>query len=273
MAAYDIDSTTLDKRPSAATGGWRSLLSNKLLLSLLGVSLIPLALMGIATYRSAAAALTSEAFGKMETVRTITAKSVERYFQTLHDELRVLSEDRMTIDACKQFQAAFATVLTDNKTDDKAMARARRELESHYGGDFAAEFRKQTGDEPGTKAQVESLDDTAAYLQFLYIRNSRVFVRCRSSGYNLTEFHVVGFLRRFLLNRQKFMDFSAFNKTFSGIDPQSFYLWVFHRNRLNIRIPAFGRHPYMRRITTAFEKDRLKVQSSFEKNVALVCRI
>ena len=172
MAAYDNDTTVAPLGSRAAAGGWRSLLGNKLLLSLLAVSLIPLALMGIATYRSAAAALTAEAFGKLETVRTITAKSVERYFQTLHDELRVLSEDRMTIDACKQFQAAFATVLTDNKADDKAVARARRELESHYAGEFATEFRRQSGEDPVTRPMTESLDDAGAYLQFLYIRNN-----------------------------------------------------------------------------------------------------
>jgi len=172
MAAYDTDATAADHGSRTAAGGWRSLFGNKLLLALLGVSLIPLALMGIATYRSAASTLTSEAFAKLETVRTITGKSVERYFQTLHDELRVLSEDRMTIDACKQFQSAFPNVLADNQADDKAVTRVRRELESHYGGEFAAEFRKRTGDEPVTKPFVEALDDTASYLQFLYIRNN-----------------------------------------------------------------------------------------------------
>ena len=163
MAAYDVDTTTSVHQPRAEGGALRSLLGNKLLLSLLGVSLIPLALMGIATYQSAAKALTTEAFGKLETVRTITAKSVERYFQTLHDELRVLSEDRMTIDACKQFRTAFGTVLADTKADDKAVARARRELDSHYVGEFTTEYRKRTNEEPVTKPLVESLDDTATH--------------------------------------------------------------------------------------------------------------
>jgi methyl-accepting chemotaxis protein len=172
MAAYDIDTTTQTDRPQVSNGGWRALLGNKLLLALLAVSLIPLALMAVATYRSAAAALTTEAFSKLQTVRTITAKSVERYFNTLHEELRVLSEDRMTLDACKQFQSAFTTVLADNKADDKAVTRARRELDSHYIGEFAAEYRKQNGEEPAAAPIVESLDDTAAYLQYLYIRSN-----------------------------------------------------------------------------------------------------
>ncbi len=172
MAPYNIDSTTIDSTRRATAGGWRSLLGNRLLLALLAVSLIPLALMGSATYRSAASALTAEAFAKLETVRTITAKSVERYFQTLHNEVRVLSEDRMTIDACKQFQAAFTTVLTDNTADDKAVARARRELDSYYVGEFATEYRQRSGSDPVTGPYAEALDDTAAYLQNLYIRNN-----------------------------------------------------------------------------------------------------
>jgi len=172
MAAYDIDSNSSAALPQASAGGWRSLLGNRLLLALLAVSLIPLALMGIATYRSAAAALTDEAFGKLETVRTITAKSVERYFQTLHDELRVLSEDRMAIDACQQLCDAFTTLAADNKADAKTMAQIRREVDAHYTGEFAAEYRKRAGAEPVIKPLVESLDDNAAFLQYLYIRRN-----------------------------------------------------------------------------------------------------
>jgi len=167
MAAHDTGST--DGGAARGAGGWRGLLGNRLLLALLAVSLIPLALMGIATYRAASASLTREAFAKLETVRTITAKAVERYFQRLHDELRVLAEDRMTIDACRQFRDAFPNALAENQVDDKAASRARREVGAHYEGEFAAEFRRRSTAEPVTKPLVESLDDNAAYLQYLYI--------------------------------------------------------------------------------------------------------
>ena len=172
MAVDDFDPTGRDANDRAADGGWRSLLGNRLLLSLLAVSLIPLAIMGIATYQSAAAALTAEAFGKLETVRTITAKSVERYFQTLHDELRVLAEDRMALDACRQFAEALPNVVAENRADAKELARVRREVDAHYAGEFAAEFRRRAGGEPATKPLVEALDDNGAYLQYLYIRRN-----------------------------------------------------------------------------------------------------
>jgi methyl-accepting chemotaxis protein len=170
MAAHDVNAT--NDGGSAAAGGWRSLLGNRLLLSLLAVSLIPLAAMGIATYRAASESLTTEAFAKLETVRTITAKSVERYFARLHDELKVLAEDRMTIDACRQFRDAFPTALADAGIDEKDSRQARRELEAHYEGEFATEFRKRSDTEPVTKPLADSLDDNAAYLQYLYIRRN-----------------------------------------------------------------------------------------------------
>jgi methyl-accepting chemotaxis protein len=165
--------------PAATAGGWRSLLANRLLLALLAVSLIPLAVLGVATYRAAAGALEKEAFAKLETVRSVTAKSVERYFQTLHDELRVLAEDRMTIDALRQFRAAAATVAADaglDEKDEKGFARARREVEGFYGGDFAAEYRRRAGgvalqrlyvqgnENPlGSKLLLDAADDDSAY--------------------------------------------------------------------------------------------------------------
>ena len=167
MAGSNTETTA-----GGATGGWRSLLGNRLLLALLGVSLIPLALMGIATYQAASTALVAEAFAKLETVRTITAKSVERYFQTLHNEIRVFSEDRMAVDACQQFCAAAATVVADNQADDKALAQIRREVEAHYTGEFAAEYRKRAKGDPVYKPLLESLDDNALSMQYLYIRRN-----------------------------------------------------------------------------------------------------
>ena len=101
--------------------GWLSLLGNRLLLALLAVSLIPLALTGIAMYNSAAATIRTQAFGQLETVRTITAKSVERYFTGLQDQLRVVSEDRMTVDAVRQFKTAVTTLAADTKADEKSL--------------------------------------------------------------------------------------------------------------------------------------------------------
>ena len=150
--------------------GWLSFLGNRLLLALLAVSLIPMGFLGVTTYRMASTALQEQAFSKLETVNTVTAKSVERYFETLHQELRVLAEDKMTSQALQRFRDGFATAATETGSDEKSLARTRRDLEAFYSGDFAAEYRRRSGRESdGTKGLVDALDDAAVCLQNLYI--------------------------------------------------------------------------------------------------------
>ncbi|MDA0254745.1 MAG: methyl-accepting chemotaxis protein [Planctomycetota bacterium] len=152
--------------------GWRSLLGNRLLLALLAVSLIPMALMGLASQQWAGSALKEQAFKQLETVNTITGESVERYFVTLHDELRVLSEDRMIVSALRSFTAGAASILADDGVDEKGVTAARRALENFYAGEFAAAYRKATGAEPEVRPLVAALDDESVYLQDLYIRGN-----------------------------------------------------------------------------------------------------
>jgi len=159
-------------RGGSTAGGWRSLLGNRLLLSLLAVSLVPMALLGLASQRASSAALKEQAFKQLETVNTITGQGVERYFATLHDELRVLAEDRMIVAAIREFAGGAKRVLSDDRVDDKELARARRALEGFYAGEFSAAFRKSTGSDPDTRAIVAALDDASAWLQDLYIRGN-----------------------------------------------------------------------------------------------------
>ena len=158
--------------PQAGHGakGWLSFLGNRLLLALLAVSLIPMGFLGVTTYRMASSALEAQAFAKLETVNVVTAKSVERYFETLHQELRVLAEDTMAAQALQRFRDGFPTAVTESGLDEKGRARMRRDLESFYSGDFAAEYRRRSGQESSdTKVLADALDDPAAYLQSLYI--------------------------------------------------------------------------------------------------------
>jgi methyl-accepting chemotaxis protein len=166
-----IEQTHENSSPPARSG-WGAFLANRLLLALLAVSLIPMAFMGYASQRSASEALRDQAFKQLETVNTITGQSVERYFRTLHDELRVLSEDRMVAAALREFTAASDSLLTDDGSDEKTMTKARRALETFYAGEFAVAYRKATGSDPDSRGLVASLDDTAIILQDLYIRGN-----------------------------------------------------------------------------------------------------
>jgi len=161
--------------PSQA--GWLAFLGNRLLLSLLAVSLIPMAFMGMTTYRTASQALREQAFGKLETVNAVTAKAVERYFENLRHELQVFAEDQMALDALKRFRSGLRQIVADTRADEKVadekeLARVRRDLQAFYVGDFTAEFRRRTGEPLAAEPLVDSLDDASAFLQYLYIRRN-----------------------------------------------------------------------------------------------------
>ena len=164
------------KRPTPtflhAAGGLRGLLNNRLLLALLAVSLLPLAVMGYATYQSAARAIEQQAKQQLQTVNTITAKAVSRYFSSIEEQLRITAENRMTLEALEAFSTGYEKIITADDLNEEAIDQARKDLATYYTGEFATEFEKQTGTDAPIAALLENLPDQAAYLQYLYIRRN-----------------------------------------------------------------------------------------------------
>ena len=124
------DSDKASHKQSSALKSVLGFLTNRLLLALLAVSLLPLAFMAIATYRSASDALQYQVENQIEVVRTITAKGVERYFSNLEDQLRVAAEDRMFLEALTNFRTGFNSIIPENSPDAKNMTSVRRDLET-----------------------------------------------------------------------------------------------------------------------------------------------
>jgi methyl-accepting chemotaxis protein len=170
---------------------------------LLGVSLVPMALMGVISHRASSAALREQAFKQLETVNAVTAKAVERYFASLADELAVLAEGKICRESLRAFTAGLATLRTDNKVDEAALAAARRELEAFYAGEFATEFQRRAGQPVDLRPLCDSLDDDSAYAQFLYMRananaigsKSRLDAAADGSAYTKTHAAVHPFFR------------------------------------------------------------------------------
>lgn len=157
----------------ASRSSWKGLLANRLLLSLLAVALLPLAFMGWTTYSSASTALEAQALNQLETVRSITAKSVERYFASLENSLRVFAEDRMTIEAVQEFTQGMQSLASNDAMSEAEIEAARQQLITFYDGDFAAAFRERGQEAPEGRSLVDSLDENAAVLQNLYLATNK----------------------------------------------------------------------------------------------------
>ena len=141
----------------------------KLLLTLCGASLLPLLILGVVMYNSASDGILDQANRQLESVRTIKANQVEGYFETIQKQIETFSENQMVVDAMRSFPEALANARTEAGVDDDSLAAMSKSLKGYYSGDFADEYRRQTGAEPPVEAQLADLDDDSLFLQHQYI--------------------------------------------------------------------------------------------------------
>jgi methyl-accepting chemotaxis protein len=164
----------------------QTILGNRLLLALLGVSLIPLVILGLAMYLVSSRALIQEGTNTLEAVRTIKANRIEDYFATIHDHLRTLSNAQLVTSAMRDFCSSYPNMLDDElqgslSTDPEEAAREKRErlsqiraeLRTYYEGEYSQAYADANG---GTQPKIDplfnSLSDQAVTLQYQYIRRN-----------------------------------------------------------------------------------------------------
>ena len=115
--------------------------------------------------------LRQEATSKLVAVRQIKRQAVERYFQTIRDQIVTFSEDRMVVDAMKQFAPSFRQVRRQMALDADALQAMRTKLLTYYTGEFSTEYRGINGGrDPGVRRFFDMLDDDSIALQYQYIR-------------------------------------------------------------------------------------------------------
>jgi len=144
-----------------------AMLRRLILASLLVMSLLPLGALGLWMYRSASASLHQEAFSRLEAVRTITAQSVQRYFDTLRQELVGTAATGLPIDALQAFRKGVESLPAARDP-----AAARRELATNYAATFNAAFREANGSDVDMQPHVDALPDSGVRMQDLYIRGN-----------------------------------------------------------------------------------------------------
>ena len=143
-------------------------LRNLVLAALLTMSLVPLALLGVAMYRSAAESLRQQAFARLEAVRSITAQSVERYFSTVREELLVAASGPLPREALTTFRKAWQEL----PVADETVATTRQELAGYYAAEFTPLFRKQNVAEIDMRPSIDALTPRGVMMQDRYLRRN-----------------------------------------------------------------------------------------------------
>jgi len=144
-------------------------LRNLILLSLLAVSLIPLAGIAALLYQRSAQALEQEAINRLDVVRSITAKSVQRYFESLQDELVTAADAGVAGEALRSMAAALPSLAEAESADLSQMRQMV--LDCHESG-LGRTLEKAGENDALVATTVQSLDDLAVRMQSLYIADN-----------------------------------------------------------------------------------------------------
>jgi len=108
---------------------------------------------------------------QLVSVRDATKNSVERYFDTLQNQVITFSNDKMIIDAMRGFSTAFKQYKNQTSSD---LALAKLSLKNYYIKDFDKEFNKRNTEQKSKSSQwLKQLDDDSIALQDAFISNNR----------------------------------------------------------------------------------------------------
>jgi methyl-accepting chemotaxis protein len=154
---------------STGTGRFGRLAKNRLLLSMLAISLIPLLVLGAVVYRATRTTLYGQEAARLELLRKERSQRLSDLFNLYHQQLRVLSQSPTTVEAARTLKESFYRARTDNAVTPEMMTEYRSELKAFYTGEFATRFRAATSTDASIDQFYGPLDDDQAYLQYLYV--------------------------------------------------------------------------------------------------------
>ena len=148
-------------------------IKNKLILGSSLLVVVPLILaglfIGLVATTTAKNALEEQAERQLISLREIKKNQIEDYFNTIHNQILTFSDNKMIIEAMREFKSAFYSYREETLTGD--ISQLRSQLSSYYTGDFANEYKNQNhGKSINTQAMSSGIDDDAVALQHTYIK-------------------------------------------------------------------------------------------------------
>lgn len=148
-------------------------LNVKFLIAFLAIGIIPFMTIGLVSLNKAKESLSHESFAKLESIRDIKKNQINRYLNTLKNQILTLSEDRMIIDAMVRFEQSFNDFIQENELTEDSIKTMKEKLYTYYAGDFAREYKnKNEGNSPDIDHIFNKLDNESIALQYYYIEKN-----------------------------------------------------------------------------------------------------
>ncbi len=135
------------------------------------VGVVPLVIVGVFSLQQAKHALSDLAYNQLISIRDVKKNQVARYLQHLNDQMITFSEDRMVVEAMREFGEAFYELIPENDYSDQDLLSMKRELATYYTQDFSGNYAKlNDGKNPDVNRIVGQLSRDSLALQCHYIK-------------------------------------------------------------------------------------------------------
>ena len=127
---------------------------------------------GLATFREHATEdMRAKATAFLVSQQALKRAQVEDYFGVIRDQILTFAENRMVVDAMRDFPGFFDSYTDQAGVDPAEIARQRFEVSSYYTEEFAAEYENQNGGETvDTDRLIDQIDMDSIALQHAYIK-------------------------------------------------------------------------------------------------------
>jgi len=140
----------------------------KLLLTLLGISLLSVGIIGWIGHSSARQSLESKAFDKLASVRSNKATAVESYVENIRSQIVTRSSNDQTVRAMRTFRSAFEVLANRNAAP---LAEGKDAVRSYYKDTFIPRLKEHSGQADGLGAYLPEAPHVR-YLQNKYIASN-----------------------------------------------------------------------------------------------------
>jgi methyl-accepting chemotaxis protein len=137
----------------------------------LAVGIIPLVIVSIISQMNTSNAIAKQAFAHLESLRDVKKNQIERYFQTINDQILTFSQNQMIEDAMRLFGEYFRAYRDEIHFSSDDLKSKKQALYTYYTGEFSREYKDQNhGQSPPAEHYFRQLDDDSIALQYFYIR-------------------------------------------------------------------------------------------------------
>jgi methyl-accepting chemotaxis protein len=159
-------------------------LRTKLTRACLCCGILPVLVTAFVSYRSASSGmaevgeygttdLEKKAFTQLESLRDNKKAFVEHYFNSIKDQVLTFSENRMVVEAMRDFPGKFSQFRVENNITPADLVTQKKAVLDYYTNQFGVEYQSQNnGQKPDIKQLVDRLDDDSLALQYAYIANN-----------------------------------------------------------------------------------------------------